>query len=245
MGNDNTVCCQRFDRLEGEMQTMKINIRQELKSPSKPIHEEEVILEDVDELTKEEETEHREPIEKAIEFEPKPVISTYSIMKIPSKLKDLGSFTILIEIGDQYCSKALCDLGAMHPEGVIEDTLVKNPKTMHSNLSDREPMEDRHTYLRGRELKNNLFATQRKIPLQEQCFKSMDALKNETHDLIQYHPWDKFCTIPTKPMCLPIVHKFYAAFNEADTNRPMEECGYIEACSNVNRRTMWNYYSRT
>ncbi|KAL5558512.1 hypothetical protein UlMin_034723 [Ulmus minor] len=77
--------------------------------------------------------------------------------KLPPKLKDPGSFTILCSIGNQYFGKALCDLGASinlmpmsifkklgigearpttvslqlldrsiaHPEGKIEDVLVK------------------------------------------------------------------------------------------------------------------------
>ncbi|XP_012437121.1 uncharacterized protein LOC105763430 [Gossypium raimondii] len=32
--------------------------------------------------------------------------------KLPQKLKDLGSFTIPLSIGNQYVGKALCDLGA-------------------------------------------------------------------------------------------------------------------------------------
>ena len=32
--------------------------------------------------------------------------------KLPPKLQDLGSFTILCSIGNQYFGKALCDLGA-------------------------------------------------------------------------------------------------------------------------------------
>ncbi|KAA3474116.1 gag-asp_proteas domain-containing protein [Gossypium australe] len=31
--------------------------------------------------------------------------------QIPSKLKDIGSFTISAEIGNKHFSKALCDLG--------------------------------------------------------------------------------------------------------------------------------------
>lgn len=32
--------------------------------------------------------------------------------KLPSKMKDLGSFTIPCYIGDSYCGFGLCDLGA-------------------------------------------------------------------------------------------------------------------------------------
>ena len=32
--------------------------------------------------------------------------------KIPTKLKDLGSFTIPCSIGNMYAGRALCDLGA-------------------------------------------------------------------------------------------------------------------------------------
>ncbi|KAL5574411.1 hypothetical protein UlMin_024008 [Ulmus minor] len=63
--------------------------------------------------------------------------------KLPPKLKDPGSFTIPCSIGNQYFGKALCDLGATrpttvslqladrsiaHPEGKIEDVLVKVDK---------------------------------------------------------------------------------------------------------------------
>ena len=80
--------------------------------------------------------------------------------KLPPKLKDPGSFTIPCAIGDTYCGKALCDLGASinlmpmsvfrklgigearpttvtlqladrsfaHPEGKIEDVLVRVDK---------------------------------------------------------------------------------------------------------------------
>ncbi|KAL5545025.1 hypothetical protein UlMin_008809 [Ulmus minor] len=44
--------------------------------------------------------------------------------KLPPKLQDPGSFTILCSIGGQYCGKALCDLGASK----IEDVLVKVDK---------------------------------------------------------------------------------------------------------------------
>ncbi|KAL5579761.1 hypothetical protein UlMin_012203 [Ulmus minor] len=84
--------------------------------------------------------------------------------KLPPKLKDPGSFTILCSIGNQYFGKALCDLGAsinlmpmsifkklgigearpttvslqladisiVHPEGKIEDVLVKVDKFIFS-----------------------------------------------------------------------------------------------------------------
>ncbi|KAA3487069.1 gag-asp_proteas domain-containing protein [Gossypium australe] len=59
--------------------------------------------------------------------------------QVPPKLKDLGSFTIPIEIGDIHFTKALCDLGyrdsgypfhqssmsSVQPKGVLEDVLVK------------------------------------------------------------------------------------------------------------------------
>ncbi|KAL5545591.1 hypothetical protein UlMin_005278 [Ulmus minor] len=63
--------------------------------------------------------------------------------KLPPKLKDPGSFAIPCSIGNQYFGKALCDLGATrpttvslqltdrsiaHPEGKIEDVLVKVDK---------------------------------------------------------------------------------------------------------------------
>ena len=38
--------------------------------------------------------------------------SVITARKIPLKLKDLGSFTIPMEIGSKHFSKALCDLGA-------------------------------------------------------------------------------------------------------------------------------------
>ncbi|KAL5563908.1 hypothetical protein UlMin_033655 [Ulmus minor] len=80
--------------------------------------------------------------------------------KIPPKLKDPGSFTIPCSIGNTYCGRALCDLGASinlmpmsifkqlgigdarpttvtlqladcsfaHPEGKIEDVLIRVDK---------------------------------------------------------------------------------------------------------------------
>ncbi|KAL5561746.1 hypothetical protein UlMin_031493 [Ulmus minor] len=80
--------------------------------------------------------------------------------KIPPKLKDLGSVTIPCSIGNTYCGRALCDLGASinlmpmsvfkqlgignarptivtlqladrsfaHPEGKIEDVLIRVDK---------------------------------------------------------------------------------------------------------------------
>ncbi|KAA3483205.1 Retrovirus-related Pol polyprotein from transposon opus [Gossypium australe] len=53
--------------------------------------------------------------------------------KLPPKLKDLGSFTILCSIGNHYVGKTLCDLGAIdrsyaYPEGKIEDVLVRVDK---------------------------------------------------------------------------------------------------------------------
>ncbi|KAL5568453.1 hypothetical protein UlMin_025028 [Ulmus minor] len=63
--------------------------------------------------------------------------------KLPPKLKDPGSFAIPCSIGNRYFGKALCDLGATrpttvslqladrsiaHPEGKIEDVLVKVDK---------------------------------------------------------------------------------------------------------------------
>ncbi|XP_012487984.1 uncharacterized protein LOC105801197 [Gossypium raimondii] len=39
--------------------------------------------------------------------------STFPQNKLPLKLKDLGSFTIPCNIGESYCGKDLCDLGAI------------------------------------------------------------------------------------------------------------------------------------
>ncbi|KAL5580208.1 hypothetical protein UlMin_012650 [Ulmus minor] len=49
------------------------------------------------------------------EFETVALTKEYSLLlktKIPSKLKDPGSFTIPCSIGNTYCGRALCDLGA-------------------------------------------------------------------------------------------------------------------------------------
>nr|XP_017227786.1 PREDICTED: uncharacterized protein LOC108203384 [Daucus carota subsp. sativus] len=86
--------------------------------------------------------------------------SSFLQHKLPTKMKDPGSFTIPCTIGDSYCGMALCDLGASinlmpmsvfrklgigevrpttvtlqladrslaHPEGKIEDVLVKVDK---------------------------------------------------------------------------------------------------------------------
>ncbi|KAA3480558.1 bromodomain-containing protein [Gossypium australe] len=57
--------------------------------------------------------------------------------KLPLKMKELGSFTILCYIGDSYCRLALCDLRASinlmpisiaHPGGKIEYVLVRVDK---------------------------------------------------------------------------------------------------------------------
>ncbi|KAA3470202.1 hypothetical protein EPI10_015930 [Gossypium australe] len=99
---------------DGKEHVKEIILRssKEFKPPTKPIDEEEDIPKDVDEPTKKEEVDHPESIEEVAKSVPNLVISTHSTTKIPQKLKDSGSFTILIEIWDQYCSKALCDLGA-------------------------------------------------------------------------------------------------------------------------------------
>lgn len=62
-------------------------------------------------LQNKEEAAHHEPIEEVAESVPNIVISTHSITRIPPKF-DPSSFMILIEIGDQYRSKILCNLGA-------------------------------------------------------------------------------------------------------------------------------------
>ncbi|XP_073304094.1 uncharacterized protein [Primulina huaijiensis] len=55
-------------------------------------------------------------------------------IKLPQKLKDSGSFTILCFIGGAHVNKALCDLRAnrslTYPRGIVEDVLVKLDKFM-------------------------------------------------------------------------------------------------------------------
>lgn len=62
--------------------------------------------------------------------------------KLPSKLKDTGSFTIPCTIGDSYFEKALCDLGAsinLMPFSVFKKLGLGEVKatTMSLQLADR------------------------------------------------------------------------------------------------------------
>ncbi|XP_022889322.1 uncharacterized protein LOC111404799 [Olea europaea var. sylvestris] len=86
--------------------------------------------------------------------------------KLPSKLKDPGSFTIPCNIGNSYIDKALCDLGLAdrsikHPRGICEDILVKVDKFIFPTdfiISDME--EDRGVLLI---LGRPFFATRRAL----------------------------------------------------------------------------------
>ncbi|MBA0820420.1 hypothetical protein Gohar_022425 [Gossypium harknessii] len=60
-----------------------------------------------------------------------------------------------------------------------------------------------------------------KIPLQEQGFESISVLKKETREMIQFHRWEKLCTIPTDLVYILILHEFYVTLNETNANRPM------------------------
>ncbi|KAA3484798.1 Retrovirus-related Pol polyprotein from transposon opus [Gossypium australe] len=53
--------------------------------------------------------------------------TTMLMNKLPPKMKDPESFTILCSIGNHYVGKAKCDLDRSYayPEGKIEDVLVK------------------------------------------------------------------------------------------------------------------------
>ena len=62
--------------------------------------------------------------------------------KIPLKMKDLGSFTILCSIGTEYNGKALCDLGAsinLMPLSVFKQLVIGKcrPTTVTLQLADR------------------------------------------------------------------------------------------------------------
>ncbi|KAL5538127.1 hypothetical protein UlMin_042958 [Ulmus minor] len=62
--------------------------------------------------------------------------------KIPPKLKDPGSFTIPCSIGNTYCGRALCDLGAsinLMPMSVFKQLGIGNarPTTVTLQLADR------------------------------------------------------------------------------------------------------------
>ncbi|XP_047260291.1 uncharacterized protein LOC124893299, partial [Capsicum annuum] len=57
--------------------------------------------------------------------------SSVVIQKMPKKLKDPGSFTLLIQIGNNEVTRSssmilqLEDWNLAHPEGIIEDILIK------------------------------------------------------------------------------------------------------------------------
>ncbi|KAL5543561.1 hypothetical protein UlMin_007345 [Ulmus minor] len=62
--------------------------------------------------------------------------------KIPPKLKDPGSFTIPFSIGNTYCGRALCDLGAsinLMPMSVFKQLGIGNarPTIVTLQLIDR------------------------------------------------------------------------------------------------------------
>ncbi len=62
--------------------------------------------------------------------------------KLPPKLKDLGSFTIPCNIGESYCGKALCDLGAsinLMPKSIFKMLGIGEvrPTTVTLQLADR------------------------------------------------------------------------------------------------------------
>ncbi|KAL5570394.1 hypothetical protein UlMin_026969 [Ulmus minor] len=62
--------------------------------------------------------------------------------KIPPKLKDPGSFTIPCSIGNTYCGRALCDLGAsinLMPMSVFKQLGIGDarPTTVTLQLVDR------------------------------------------------------------------------------------------------------------
>ena len=62
--------------------------------------------------------------------------------KLPPKLKDPGSFTIPCTIGDTYCGKALCDLGAsinLMPLSIFKKLGIGavRPTTITLQLADR------------------------------------------------------------------------------------------------------------
>ncbi|XP_061349644.1 uncharacterized protein LOC133294895, partial [Gastrolobium bilobum] len=68
--------------------------------------------------------------------------SQYLLSKIPPKLGDPGSFTILCTIGDHYIGRALCDVGAsinLMPLSVYKKLKVgePNPTTVTLQLADR------------------------------------------------------------------------------------------------------------
>ncbi|KAA3470683.1 gag-asp_proteas domain-containing protein [Gossypium australe] len=77
----------------------------------------------------------REKIEKREQIALNVECSIVVSRKVPSKIKDPGSFTIPIEIGRVNFGKALCDLGAsinlmrlsiyLRAKGVFEDMLVR------------------------------------------------------------------------------------------------------------------------
>ncbi|KAL5578061.1 hypothetical protein UlMin_019760 [Ulmus minor] len=61
--------------------------------------------------------------------------------KIPPKLKDPGSFTLPCSIGNTYCGRALCDLGAsinLMPMSVFKQLGIGNarPTTVTLKLAD-------------------------------------------------------------------------------------------------------------
>ena len=61
--------------------------------------------------------------------------------KIPPKLKDTGSFTIPCSIGNTYCGRALCDLGAsinLMPMSVFKQLGIgeARPTTVTLQLAD-------------------------------------------------------------------------------------------------------------
>jgi len=77
--------------------------------------------------------------------------SAIVLNKLPPKLKDLGSFTILCTIGDSHFEKALCDLGAninLMPFFVFRKLGMKEPKstTISLQLVDHSIIYPRGVY---------------------------------------------------------------------------------------------------
>ncbi|KAL5573329.1 hypothetical protein UlMin_022926 [Ulmus minor] len=79
------------------------------------------------------------------EFEIVALTKEYSLLlqtKIPPKLKDPGSFIIPCSIGNTYCGRALCDLGAsinLMPMSVFKQLGIgeARPTTVTLQLADR------------------------------------------------------------------------------------------------------------
>ncbi|XP_062115238.1 uncharacterized protein LOC133829548 [Humulus lupulus] len=68
--------------------------------------------------------------------------SSFLQIKLPSKMKDLGSFTIPCTIGNSYCGMALCDLGAsinLMPMSMYRQLGISEvrPTTVNLQLADR------------------------------------------------------------------------------------------------------------